>query len=113
MHAVSLALVFLAPSALAVAAAPDEQALQNAHLATAGPGLLDYFRKRTPPGPDSTVIADLIKKLGDPTPAMRDQSTGGLICFGPFAVPLLRQAVNGIDDPDLAARAAACLQQIE
>src|SRR5687768_865747 len=113
MHAVSLAWLLAAATMPAGAEAADEQVLQAAHLVTTGPKLLDYFRKRLPPGPDPAAVAALIKRLGAPESAVRDQAAGSLLCYGPYAIAPLRQAVNAIEDVERAARARACLEHLE
>lgn len=114
MGAVFQLLILAALPAQPVVSDPvDDQVLQAAHLATNGPGLVDYFRKRMPPGPEPAVVAGLLKKLQDSNTAARDEAFGALVCLGPYAIPHLRQAVNAIEDAERSARASLCLQQIE
>src|SRR5262249_28547847 len=75
-------------------------------------GLLDFFRKRTPPAPERARLAGLAKQLGDREPAVRDRAAGELVSVGQAAVPVLREAANNIDDVEGAARARQCLQHI-
>ncbi len=91
----------------------DERALAAAHLETTGPALLDFFRKRTPPGGDRAHLAELVRRLTDQEPAARDRASGELVARGLAAVPLLRQAANNADDGELAGRARQCLEAIE
>src|SRR5579872_5521854 len=53
------------PSVGVTAAGDDEAALKAAHLSADGPGLLQFFRRRTPPGPGGERVDDLIRQLGD------------------------------------------------
>jgi HEAT repeat protein len=101
------------PPAPAAVLSPDEQALKSAYLAATGPALLDFFRKRTPPGPDDERIAELIKGLNDNSATARDQACGELVSLGVAAVPRLREAANHLDDPETSSRAHKCLQSIE
>src|SRR5258708_6802112 len=95
----------------AVLSSSDEQTLKTANIAAAGPGLLDFFHKRSGTPTEKTQLAGLIKQLSDgPT---RDAASAQLISIGEAAVPILREAANNLDDPDFAGRARTCLQNIE
>src|SRR5438105_3886679 len=89
----------------------DEQTLKSAHVALSGPELLDFLQNRSGPAADGAAIAGLVKQLADA--ASRDAAAGRLVALGEPAVPLLREAANNLDDPDFAARARGCLQDIE
>jgi HEAT repeat protein len=101
-----------APAATAVALS-DEQVLQNAHLDSTGPGLLDFFRKRTTPNVDRERLNILAKQLADKAPAIHTKAIAELIGLGPPAVPTLRRLVNHVDDEATAGRARKCLENIE
>jgi HEAT repeat protein len=91
----------------------DEQTLQLAGLATDGPSLVDFFHVRAHAEADREHLQTLIHQLSDPVPAQRDRSAAELVAWGPLAVPVLRHAVNGLDNQEAAARAQKCLQSIE
>jgi outer membrane protein assembly factor BamB/HEAT repeat protein len=101
------------PTAPGNLAANDVQTLKAAHLEATDAVLLNFFRKRVPPGPDKERIAALVKQLGDPTPTTRAQAAAELVSLGPVAVPQLRLAANSPDDADAAGRARDCLGQVE
>ena len=109
--------LFLAPPAFAApkeaSDGGDEQTLQMAGLSTDGPALVDFFRHRAHTEADGEHLRTLVRKLGDPTSAVRDRSAAELVGWGPLAVPVLRQAVNDLDDREAAGRARKCLQWIE
>jgi HEAT repeat protein len=58
-------------------------------------------------------VAALVQQLGDKTPATRERAAGELIGLGMAAVPLLHQAANELNDPEVSERARQCLQAIE
>jgi HEAT repeat protein len=91
----------------------EAQALKAAGLTPTGPGLLEFFHKRTQGKVEADQVAALIKQLGDKAPAARDKAAGELVGIGQAAVPLLRRAANELDDPDVSTRARQCLQHIE
>jgi HEAT repeat protein len=90
----------------------DEQVLKGANLPTTGPELLNFFRKRTPPGPEKTKIADWIKQLSDSDAAVRGKAAFELTAAGMAAVPQLREAANGIENQEAAKAARSCLDSI-
>jgi HEAT repeat protein len=91
----------------------DEQLLHSAGLPTDGPGLLDFFHKRTAASADRDKVAALVRQLGDKSPEGRDRATAELVALGPVAVPPLRQAARDPDEAEAAERARRCLQFIE
>jgi HEAT repeat protein len=91
----------------------DEETLKSAHIAVAGPALLDFLHKRSGAAVDKGVVAGLVKQLADPSAAAHDAAAGQLVALGETAVPALREAANGLDDPDSAGRARQCLLNIE
>jgi HEAT repeat protein len=102
------------PSLLAsVPPGGDENVLKNLKIDPADAGLLNFFKKRTPPAPAQEDMAALIKKLSSPKAAEADAAQGELICIGQGAVPVLRQAANNVDDVAGSARARTALAAIE
>src|SRR5216683_6755190 len=91
----------------------EEQTLKGVKLPTDGPGLLNYFRKRSVDKVDPEELAKLVKQLGDKKAENRDQAFRDLVSYGLLAVPHLRQASNDLDEPDIAAFAKQCLQAME
>ncbi|HZT81773.1 MAG TPA: HEAT repeat domain-containing protein [Gemmataceae bacterium] len=93
------------------ALAADEQALRAAKLPTDGPGLLAFFKARTPSDADREKLAATVRRLGDESFEVREQATRELIARGRSAVPFLRPALRD-PDPEIARRAARCLEAI-
>ncbi len=77
--------------------AADEELLRAANIPTDGPGLLDFFRKRTPDAPTRSRIQTLIRQLGSSVFAQRERAGRELVSFGPQATALLRKAMNHTD----------------
>jgi HEAT repeat protein len=100
--------------AAAVVAAPadDDQLLKSARIGTDGPSLLAYFRQRTVNETDRKRLDALIRQLGDPAYAIREQAMTEIVAAGLPAIGPLRQAQS---DPDfeIARRAQRCLERIE
>jgi HEAT repeat protein len=93
-------------------AAEDEQLLKDAKLGADGPGLLQFFRKRTPTDRDRDRAAALIRRLGEDDFAVRQKAAEGLVALGPAALPQLRAALSHPDE-EVRQRAAECLQAID
>jgi hypothetical protein len=81
--------------------AEDERALRAAHLPTDGPGLLTFFRKRTPNEETRSQIETLIEQLGSDSFSEREQASAELVVIGPAAAGMLREAAR---DADLEVR---------
>jgi outer membrane protein assembly factor BamB len=92
--------------------AADERLLRSARVGTDGPGLIEFFRKRTLRDADRANVQTLIRQLGDSSYRAREKASDSLVAVGPLARPFLRAAIN---DPDLeiARRAEQCLEQLE
>jgi HEAT repeat protein len=117
----------LAPLALVIALLPtaqqpqppsapasaDEQALTAAHIGVSGQALLDFFRQRTPPGPDLARLERALERLADREPAVQKAAAGELVACGPASIPFLRRAVNDVDQPQVQALARQCLQHLD
>ncbi len=101
------------PEPAAVNVAAEEQVLQAAGLPVGDGDLLDFFRRRTPPGPDKDRLAALVLQLSDKTPAVRERAAAELIGLGHAAIPALRRTANDPDDEETAGRARHCLDCIE
>jgi hypothetical protein len=88
------------------------QTLRQAGVATDGPGLLDYFRKRTLSEDDRAKLAGVVRRLGDPKYRVRCKADQDLRAAGRVALPFVRAA---LEDPDLeiARRAERLLRHIE
>ena len=101
-----------AADADADAEAADERTLHVAEMPTDGPGLLEFFRKRTLLETDRLHVQALIRKLGDDDFVVREQATAALRALGPAAGPQLREALR---DPDLEIfmRAQRCLASLD
>jgi hypothetical protein len=113
----SLALVFVCGLAVTGPAAPppappaakaedekltkkqeDEKLLKEHKLATEGPALLDYFKKRTLDDKALDSAGGLVKQLGDSDYFVREKATESLRKIGPGIVPLLRRALLEPDE---------------
>src|SRR5216684_3898718 len=75
-------------------AAGDERLLKDNKIATDGPGLLEFFRKRAVSAADEDHLKALIRQLGDDDFWKRQQASGQLVSAGKRAKPLLRQALG-------------------
>src|SRR4051812_2563080 len=79
---------FLTALALLIAQPADtelsraEKTLKDADIATDGPGLLAFFKARTPTPADRQRIAKLVPQLGDESFDVRDQASKELIAAG-------------------------------
>lgn len=91
--------------------AADEKVLQAAGVPTDGPGLVDFFRKRTRGHVERGKIEALIKRLGDEDFAVREQATRALMALGEAAVPALKQAAKE-GDAETQSRAKRCLESL-
>jgi len=91
--------------------AADEKVLKDAKQATAGPGLLDFFRKQTLTDADLAKLKTLIKNLGDDSFQVREKASDELTARGAAAWSLLRQATKN-DDAEISRRAQLCLDKI-
>src|SRR5262249_9040790 len=95
LHRVALLCVCLTPLALdrsiraagAESDSADEQTLQAVGLATDGPALLEFFRKRAQPDFHRDQVAHLLRQLSDKETG--DQAAGELVALGAVALPLL------------------------
>jgi hypothetical protein len=92
-------------------AAADEQVLKAAKVATDGPALLDYLKRRTMDDARREKIAGLIRQLGDNSFEVREKAKEELAAQGEQAVPILAQALKD-PDPEIASRAKECLDRI-
>jgi hypothetical protein len=92
--------------------AADEEVLKNASVATDGPALVDFFRKRAATDAQKERVKVLIRQLADSSFQVREKATMELIEIGTAAVAALKVAVKD-DDPEVAKRAEQCLEAIE
>jgi hypothetical protein len=90
----------------------DEKLLQAAKVATEGPGLLEFFRKRTPSDKDRERVAGLIRLLGEESFPARQKAADDLVAVGPTALPQLRRAL-GDRDEEVRQRARECIEAID
>ncbi len=109
---VLLALV-AGPFALAAEeASSDEKLLEDHKLPTDGPGLLDFFKKRTTETISDARLAALVEQLGDDDFFKREAASRQLVLAGPRARDHLRKALTHTD-LEVRKRAERCLQQID
>jgi HEAT repeat protein len=91
----------------------DELTLKGAGLATDGPALLEFFRKRSQGRADPARIKALIEQLGENQPAVREKAAMELVGIGPAAIPWLRPVVYDPDRAETARRVRRCMQALE
>ncbi len=94
-----------------VPGAAEERLLHEAKVRVGGAALLDYLRSQVPDAARLEKARALVKKLGDEGFEVREKATAELSAMGPVALPLLRAAAKD-SDPEVARRAAQCLQHI-
>jgi hypothetical protein len=92
--------------------AADEQLLKGAKVATDGPGLLAYLRKRVLTEGDAAKVAAAITKLDDDVFKVREQASAELIAIGPPALGPLRQLMKS-GSAEVKRRARTCIDAIE
>ncbi|MBI2806392.1 MAG: HEAT repeat domain-containing protein [Planctomycetes bacterium] len=90
----------------------DEQTLKRAGVAIDGPGLLAYFRRRTPSGTEQAALKLRAAQLGSSRYTERARATDELIRAGRPALPFLREAARQ-RDAETSRRAKYCIQLIE
>lgn len=93
-------------------APPEEAVLKDAGIATDGPALLDFFRKRTLSDEDQAALAEKVQRLGDASFPVRTRASRELIAAGRPALVYLRAALKD-DDPERKRRAEQCVLAIE
>jgi HEAT repeat protein len=112
LSGLGLSLVLLLPRAGGTAERDaDEAVLRGAGVATDGPGLLEFFRKRTLEEGAQKRMHRLIEQLGDEEFTVREQASRELVALGARARPLLQEAAAS-SDPEVRRRAQACLRKI-
>jgi hypothetical protein len=92
--------------------AHDEQVLKTAGAPTDGPGLLEYFRRRTPSAEEQSNLQKRAAQLGSPVFTVRAKATDELIRAGRAALPWLRDVADNAD-LESSRRAAHCISIIE
>ena len=99
-------------SSQSTALAQDEDVLRRAGIAIDGPGLLDYFRRRTPSEEELNTLKQRAVQLGSSTYGVRVKATDDLIRAGRSALPWLRLTAKN-SDAETSRRALYCIQVIE
>jgi hypothetical protein len=89
-----------------------EKTLRDARIATDGPGLIGFFKARTPTPADRERIVTCVRQLGDESFDVRDQASKDLVAAGRWALPYLRPALKDAD-VERARRARECVAVIE
>lgn len=90
----------------------DEQTLKNAGLPSDGPGLVEYFRRRTPTDQEKAMLQERARQLGSSVFAVRAKATDALIQAGRASLPHLREIAKSTDG-EAPRRAQYCIQVIE
>jgi HEAT repeat protein len=115
-----LAGTLIAVPRLSAAPEENEAILKKADVATTGPGLLEFFRKRTLTGDAKERITKLVGQLGDNSYKVRRQTSKELVAYGASSLPALRRALKesqekvrqhgtGDTELELQERAAKCI----
>jgi hypothetical protein len=89
-----------------------ERTLRDTGVATDGPGLVAYFKSRTPTDADRRRLAEAVRLLGDNAYRIREQATRDLLAAGRTSLTYLRPALND-PDPEIVRRAEECIETIE
>ncbi|HMF13820.1 MAG TPA: PQQ-binding-like beta-propeller repeat protein [Gemmataceae bacterium] len=92
--------------------AADAKTLQDAGVATDGPSLLAFFRKRTLADGDHARFQTAIRQLGDDDFQVREKATNELKAAGRAVLPYLRLAARD-PDAEVAHRARRCLAALD
>ncbi len=90
----------------------DEETVRSAGLATDGPALAEFFRRRTPGEKARESIEKLVGELGHARFRVRESASRELVVIGPAALPLLRLALRS-GDREVELRAKRCIDEIE
>ncbi|HWG41678.1 MAG TPA: HEAT repeat domain-containing protein [Gemmataceae bacterium] len=114
----TLALLLANPLRLAVNAEPsaekdDEQTLHSAGLSADGTALLAFFHARARGDIDKDQLRALLQQFAAASNQERSLATAQFLGLGPLAIPTLRGAANDLQNPEVAQRAAKCLQWLE
>jgi HEAT repeat protein len=92
--------------------AQDEQTLKNAGIATDGPALLEYFRRRTPSEQELIALKQRANQMGSSVYAVRVKATDDLVRAGRSALPYLRE-ISRKSDFETSRRAQYAIGIIE
>src|SRR5579871_4167107 len=91
----------------------DEETLHTAGLETDAASLLAFFHARARANIEPERLRILLQQLTSSSNQERSLATAEFLGLGPLAVPTLRQAANDLETPELARRAAHCLEWLE
>src|SRR5262249_6300500 len=97
---------------ISIALAQDEQTLLDAGIAIDGPGLLEYFRRRTPNAQEQMTLKQRAPQLGSNVFSLRVKATDDLINAGRPALPYFREIARK-SDTETARRARYAIGVIE
>src|SRR5581483_3366028 len=100
------------PAKAAEPAAADLDLLSKSGIGTDGPGLVEFFRKRTVSDTDRGKIKELVRQLGADSYQARENASAQLAALGSAAETELRQALSD-RDVEIVRRAEACLKLIQ
>ncbi len=92
--------------------AHDEQTLKRFGIASDGPSLLEFFRRRTRTDEELDALRKRAAQLGSGVFSVRAKATDELIRVGRVALPALRETAKS-SDPETARRAEYCIGVIE
>src|SRR5262245_42432413 len=92
--------------------ANDDETLRAAGIVADGPGLLTWFRQRTPNQADRRIIEEQIRNLASRSFPVRERAFEALRKRGVPAIPYLKTALTS-SDLEVARRAERCLAKTE
>ena len=97
--------------AAGTAADADEAMLKAAGIASDGPSLAAYIKRRTVTVADEAHLKLLVRQLGDDSFKRREDASRQLVMLGSRARSFLQAALKD-SDPEIARRAQDCLERI-
>jgi len=93
--------------------AADRQALTQKHLPIDGPGLLEFFQRRTPRAEEIKSLTAQVQQLGSPHYKVRVQATALILKADHLAKPFLLDVLQDTAASlEVVRRAELCLKQI-
>jgi HEAT repeat protein len=94
-------------------AGPGTSAVSAQPLTADGPSLLAFFRARARTEVDRERLGVLLRQFAGDDDRERSLATAEFLGLGPLALPVLRQAANDLDHPEVAERAGRCVEWLD
>jgi HEAT repeat protein len=89
----------------------DQKLLENAGVRTDQKSLIEFLANHSNSDGDLAKLDQFVRMLGDKQFKAREEAARTVIAIGPAALSKLHMAKRGLD-PELSARASACIEQI-